>query len=89
VFDWFKRLSSGARKFTLPARVERTARNTSEVNLKPYTPEPKVFLGQLAYLQLSHSSTPQTPNTRQSYLRRPQKASKNIVQFQKRFQAWA
>ncbi len=53
VFDWFKRLSSGARKLTLPARVERTARNTSEVNLKPYTPEPKVFLGQLAYLQLS------------------------------------
>jgi hypothetical protein len=53
VFDWFKRLRSGARKFTLPAREERTARNTGAVNLKPYTPEPRVFLGQLAYLQLS------------------------------------
>lgn len=53
MFDWFKRLRSGARKFTLPAREERTARNTDAIDLKPYTPEPKVFLGQLAYLQLS------------------------------------
>lgn len=53
VFDWLKRLRSGARKFTLPVREERTARNTGAVNLKPYTPEPRVFLGQLAYLQLT------------------------------------
>jgi hypothetical protein len=53
VFDWFKKLRSGARKLTLPAREERASRNTGEVNLKPYTPEPRVFLGQLAYLQLS------------------------------------
>jgi len=53
VFDWLKRLRTTARSFTLPTREERTARNTEKVNLKPYTPEPKVFLGQLAYLQLS------------------------------------
>lgn len=53
MFEWIKRLRQGARKFVLPAREERTARNTEKVNLKPYTPEPKVFLGQLAYLQLS------------------------------------
>jgi len=53
MFDWFKRLRTGARKFTLPAREERTARNTEAIDLKPYTPEPKAFLGQLAYLQLS------------------------------------
>ena len=53
MFDWFKRLRSGARKLTLPAREERAARNTDAIDLKPYTPEPKVFLGQLAYLQLS------------------------------------
>ncbi|MEY4742305.1 MAG: hypothetical protein RL672_1055 [Actinomycetota bacterium] len=53
VFDWLKRLRSGARKFTLPVREERSARNTGTVNLKPYTPEPRVFLGQLAYLQLT------------------------------------
>jgi hypothetical protein len=53
MFDWFKRLRSGARKFTLPAREERAARNTEAIDLKPYTPEPKAYLGQLAYLQLS------------------------------------
>jgi hypothetical protein len=53
MFDWFKRLRTGARKFTLPAREERAARNTDAIDLKPYTPEPKAFLGQLAYLQLS------------------------------------
>ena len=53
MFDWFKRLRTGARKLTLPAREERAARNTDAIDLKPYTPEPKVFLGQLAYLQLS------------------------------------
>jgi hypothetical protein len=53
VFDWLKRLRAGARKYTLPEREERSARNTGTVNLKPYTPEPRVFLGQLAYLQLT------------------------------------
>lgn len=41
-------------KLALPDREERSARNTGKVNLKPYTPEPKVFLGQLAYLLLSN-----------------------------------
>ena len=68
VFDWFKRIRAGARKFTLPPREERAARNTGEVNLKPYTPEPKAFLGQLAYLQLSQfeiltSELKYSPNT--------------------------
>lgn len=53
VFDWLKRLRTTARSFSLPAREERSSRNTAKVNLKAYTPEPKVFLGQLAYLQLS------------------------------------
>lgn len=53
VFEWLKRLRNTARKLTLPVREERTARNTEKVNLKPYAPEPKEFLGQLAYLQLS------------------------------------
>ena len=53
MFDWFKRLRSGARKLSLPAREERAARNTEAIDLKPYTPEPRAFLGQLAYLQLS------------------------------------
>ena len=53
MFDWLKRLRAGARKYSLPEREERAARNTGTVNLKPYTPEPRVFLGQLAYLQLT------------------------------------
>ncbi|MFM1796027.1 MAG: hypothetical protein RLZZ340_704 [Actinomycetota bacterium] len=53
MFDWIKRLLPRVNKFTLPAREDRAARNTEKVNLKPYTPEPKKFLGQLAYLQLS------------------------------------
>lgn len=68
MFDWLKRLRTTARNFTLPAREERGARNTEKVNLKPYTPEPKVFLGQLAYLQLSQfeiltSEMKYSPNT--------------------------
>jgi hypothetical protein len=68
VFEWLKRLRTSARNFTLPAREERAARNTEKVNLKPYTPEPKVFLGQLAYLQLSQfeiltSELKYSPNT--------------------------
>jgi len=53
MFDWIKRLLPRVNKFTLPTREERTARNTEKVNLKPYSPEPKKYLGQLAYLQLS------------------------------------
>lgn len=68
VFEWLKRLRTTARNLTLPAREERGARNTEKVNLKPYTPEPKVFLGQLAYLQLSQfeiltSELKYSPNT--------------------------
>lgn len=52
----------------LPEREERAARNTAKVNLKPYTPEPKVFLGQAALLQLSYfeiltNSLKLSPNT--------------------------
>jgi hypothetical protein len=53
VFEWFRRLRQKARDIVLPDREERGPRNQEKVNLKPYTPEPKVFLGQLAYLQLS------------------------------------
>lgn len=68
VFDWLKRLRTTARNFSLPVREEKSARNTEKVNLKPYTPEPKIFLGQLAYLQLSQfeiltSELKYSPNT--------------------------
>ncbi|MEY4349276.1 MAG: hypothetical protein RL719_573 [Actinomycetota bacterium] len=53
MFEWFRRLRQKARDIVLPDREERGPRNQEKVNLKPYTPEPKVFLGQLAYLQLS------------------------------------
>lgn len=53
MFDWLKRLLPRASKFVLPAREERTARNTAKLNLKPYAPDAKSFLGQLTYLQLS------------------------------------
>jgi len=53
VFEWLRRLRQKARDIVLPAREERAPRNQEKVNLKPYTPEPRVFLGQLAYLQLS------------------------------------
>lgn len=55
MFEWIKRLRGKARKLSLPAREERTGgRNQTQVDLRPYTPEPKEFLGQLAYLQLSN-----------------------------------
>jgi hypothetical protein len=53
MFEWFKRFRSSGKKLVLPSREERSARNTGLVNLKPFTPEPKEFLGRLAYLQLS------------------------------------
>ncbi len=53
MFDWFKKLRSAARRLTLPTREERIPRNMGKIDLRPYTPEPKVFLGQLAYLKLT------------------------------------
>lgn len=53
MFEWIKRLGAKARNFVLPEREERRARNTEAIDLTPYTPEPKLFLGQLAYLELS------------------------------------
>ena len=53
MFEWIKRIGKKARNFVLPEREERRARNTEAIDLAPYTPEPKVFLGQLAYLELS------------------------------------
>ncbi len=38
----------------MPDREERLGRNQNEIDLRPYTPEPRFFLGQLAYLQLSN-----------------------------------
>jgi hypothetical protein len=53
VFEWIKGLKKRGPKLALPARDERAARNQGDVDLSPFTPEPKVFLGQLAYLELS------------------------------------
>jgi hypothetical protein len=53
VFEWLFGKSKRKGSLTLPDREVRV-RNTGEVNLKPYTPELKQFLGQLAYLQLSN-----------------------------------
>jgi len=51
VFEWLKRFRKVARQLSVAARAEeKTARNTKAINLKPYTPEPKAFLGQLAYI---------------------------------------
>ena len=52
VFDWFSGLRKRTPKLVLPTREERT-RNTGELDLRPFTPEPKAFLGQLAYLELA------------------------------------
>ena len=54
MFEWLKSLRKKAGKLVLPDREERLGRNQGEIDLRPYTPEPKVFLGQLAYLQLSN-----------------------------------
>lgn len=53
MFEWIKRIGKKARNLVLPEREERRARNVEAIDLAPYTPEPKVFLGQLAYLELS------------------------------------
>jgi hypothetical protein len=54
VFEWFKSLRKKVGKLVLPDREERSGRNKTKVNLKPYTPAPKTYLGQLAYLLLSN-----------------------------------
>lgn len=55
MFEWLKRFRKVAKQLSVAARSEEKAvRNTKAINLKPYTPEPKAFLGQLAYLQLSN-----------------------------------
>ena len=55
MFEWFKRLGRVAKQLSVaPRSEEKAARNTKAINLKPYTPEPKAFLGQLAYLQLAN-----------------------------------
>lgn len=69
VFDWIKRFRKAAQKLTLPAREERGGRNTEAVDLKPFTPDAKSYLGQLAYLQLSQfeiltNELKYSPNTR-------------------------
>jgi hypothetical protein len=69
VFDWIKRFRKAASKLTLPAREERGGRNTEALDLKPYTPDAKTYLGQLAYLQLSQfeiltNELKYSPNTR-------------------------
>ena len=54
MFEWLKSLRKKVGKLVLPNREERAARNKTKINLKPYTPEPKSYLGQLAYLLLSN-----------------------------------
>jgi hypothetical protein len=54
MFEWLKAFRKKVGKLALPDRQERTGRNQGKVDLKPYTPEPKVYLGQLAYLLLSN-----------------------------------
>lgn len=55
MFEWLKRFRKIARQLAVASRTEeKVSRNTKAINLKPYTPEPKAFLGQLAYLQLSN-----------------------------------
>ncbi len=54
MFEWLKSLRKKVGKLVLPDREERAARNKTKINLKPYTPEPKAYLGQLAYLLLSN-----------------------------------
>ena len=54
MFEWLKSLRKKVSKLVLPDREERSGRNKTKINLKPYTPEPKSYLGQLAYLLLSN-----------------------------------
>lgn len=69
MFEWLKRLRRVAQQLTVAPRAEaKPTRNTRAINLAPYTPEPKAFLGQLAYTQLANfeiltASLKYSPNT--------------------------
>jgi hypothetical protein len=54
VFEWLKKIGKRVSAPTLPARDDRSARNTDEVDLLPYAPAARDYLGQLAYIQLSN-----------------------------------
>lgn len=55
MFEWIKRLRKATKQLAVAPREEaKQARNQKAINLKPYTPDPKAFLGQLAYLHLAN-----------------------------------
>ncbi|MEN9714546.1 MAG: hypothetical protein RJA35_13 [Actinomycetota bacterium] len=53
MFEWLKGIRRNVPKLQLPVREDRAARNQGEVDLGKFSPIPKEFLGQLAYLELS------------------------------------
>jgi len=53
VFEWLKGIRRNVPKLQLPVREDRVTRNQGEVDLSRFTPAPKEFIGQLAYLELS------------------------------------
>jgi hypothetical protein len=53
VFEWLKGMKKRGPILQLPNRDERAARNQGAVDLSKFAPNPKDFLGQLAYLELS------------------------------------
>ncbi len=54
MFEWLKKLGKRVSAPSLPAREDRAARNTDEVDLRPYAPAARDYLGQLAYIQLAN-----------------------------------
>ena len=54
MFEWLKKLGKRVAAPSLPAREDRAARNTDEVDLRPYAPPARDYLGQLAYIQLAN-----------------------------------
>ena len=57
VFEWLKSLRRKAQTLALPNRDDRAGRIRDELDLRPYTPDSREFLGQLAYHQLSTFET--------------------------------
>jgi hypothetical protein len=53
VFEWLKNLRRKAQTLALPNRDDRGTRNRDALDLSPFAPESREFLGQLAYHQLS------------------------------------
>lgn len=53
MFEWLKGIKKRGPILQLPTRDERAARNQGAVDLSKFAPNPKDFLGQLAYLELS------------------------------------